>query len=186
MTLPQLEVLELPEPFGDLPEEDIVAIGALRRHPALQHLTADNMPPAPAAASSSADGFWTQWDRLAAVVLPLRRAGLEVTLRKPDRSRLRLTIKGEALHDLAILKNAPVAELDLQGCEAEGKQRKRGRLRDVGFGKDEIVHGGDDNACRPAVNGWTAPVTVRFVCSGGLLSAKNSAHRAQLWESQSR
>lgn len=112
-----LELLLLPSEYRDLPSEDIAAIESLRTHPRVRQLGSEIMNGMGYAATSSKDVFWQDWDREQSFVPSLRKRGIKFAITKLSTGTYRLDASGQSLGDLEFLKDAPISDLLLAGCQ---------------------------------------------------------------------
>jgi serine/threonine protein kinase/Leucine-rich repeat (LRR) protein len=113
-----LEVLILPQSFRTLPDDEFAAIGAVRTHPTLKNIQADNLDAAEQmGATQSKEVFWKDWDREQTFLPALRKSGFEFSLSKLPSGTYFLAIKNQPLSDLSILKGAPISQLELVECK---------------------------------------------------------------------
>lgn len=121
-----LELLQLPSEYRSLSEQDYNAIGALRDHPKLRQLGADNMSQMDYAATSSKEVFWRDWDREQTFTQALRKSGLRFNLWKANDGYYGLTLTRQPLTDLSILKGAPISYLVINWCKVSDLSPLRG------------------------------------------------------------
>ncbi|MBE7496559.1 MAG: protein kinase [Verrucomicrobiaceae bacterium] len=122
--LKSLERLVLPSNFRNLPEDDFQAIAALRNHPRLAYIQGDSTGDNSGYASwrlfevtQSKELFWRDWDREQTFLSAIRAAAFDFTLTKLPDETYRLRIQSQPLHDLSILKGAPISELWIGGTQ---------------------------------------------------------------------
>ena len=132
-----LELLLLPSQFRTLPDEDYAAISKLRNLPNLRqlgteyidgtgdyaagvqrqaHTTSEYTGGTGYAATPSKDIFWQDWDREQTFVPSLRETGFNFTLTKRPNGLYSLRMYQQAIHDLSLIKGAPLSELWLVSC----------------------------------------------------------------------
>ncbi len=110
-----LELLLLPTQFRTFPAEELAAIGSLRTHSSLRQIGADVMSRMKYAATESKEVFWADWDREATFV-PALRAGNHVSEMDKLPNGTYQIYANENLTDLSLLKDAPISELSISGC----------------------------------------------------------------------
>jgi Leucine-rich repeat (LRR) protein len=112
-----LELLLLPHEYRGLPSEEIAAIESLRTHPRLRQLGSEIMDRMGYEATSSKDVFWQDWDREQSFVPALRRRVSKFEVTKLVNGTYNVSMYGQNLGDLGFLKDAPISELDVAGCQ---------------------------------------------------------------------
>ena len=142
--LPRLRSLErliLPRHYRQLPDSELAAIAALREHPTLKWIQVDPGDGERGwwlmyTATQSKETFWRDWDREQTFVPAIRNAGFKFTLSKLSNETYSLLIQNQPLSDLSFLKDAPISELNLSGCNVEELEpiRNHLRLRDLRLG----------------------------------------------------
>ncbi|MBL9117629.1 MAG: protein kinase [Verrucomicrobiaceae bacterium] len=121
--LESLERLIVPENFRRLPDEDRAAIAALRTHPKLKFIQAEQMddvfynPLRILEITQPKDVFWRDWDREETFLPAIRRTGFDFTLTKLDDGTYRFFMDKKPLRNLSLLKGTPISELIMPGCE---------------------------------------------------------------------
>jgi eukaryotic-like serine/threonine-protein kinase len=114
--LKSLKVLLLPDKLWTLPMEEIVALAALRQHPALRQIESgiamDNMN---VTTTGSAAAFWKAWDREVACVLAMHRDGVKFSTDRRNDGGLSVKIDDPSFKDLAVFQGANLASLTLYG-----------------------------------------------------------------------
>ena len=115
--LPSLEILALPDHFKTWSEAAFAGIPALRKHPQLRLLGVEESRAGAQTLLTSAAQFWQERDREAALLQPLRAAGMTVTLKVlPDRT-WELSLDDQPVSSLDFLKGAPVSRLFLRNTK---------------------------------------------------------------------
>ncbi len=133
---PSLELLLLPEAYYSLPDEDYAAIGALRSLPRLRQLGTEysdgmgattvgvgrlggdgsnDSEGAGYSATPAKEIFWKNWDREQTFVPALRKTGFNFYLYKLTTGFYFLGMREQPMHDLSIIKGAPISQLELIG-----------------------------------------------------------------------
>jgi serine/threonine protein kinase/Leucine-rich repeat (LRR) protein len=120
--LKSLERLVLPRNYRNWPDEELVALAALRAHPALKWIQADPGEGESARwqmirATQPKEIFWQDWDREQAFLPAIRNAGFKFSLAKLPDGTYSLSITNQPLTDLSFLKGAPISELTLSNCQ---------------------------------------------------------------------
>jgi serine/threonine protein kinase/Leucine-rich repeat (LRR) protein len=114
-----LELLMLPVTYRDLPEEDYAAIGALRGHPKLHQMSANDLIYSGLTDFGPIDAFWRDWDREQLFIPALRKGGFKFFLNKLPNGNYILNLARQQIRDLSILKGAPISDLDISECPIE-------------------------------------------------------------------
>jgi serine/threonine protein kinase/Leucine-rich repeat (LRR) protein len=112
--LKSLKVLLLTERLWNLPSEELVALAALRQHPALRQIEIGVAIPNINTTGSAAE-FWKKWDRDMACVLALHRAGVKFSTDWRKDGGLSITIEDPPFKDLAVFHGSNLASLSLDG-----------------------------------------------------------------------
>jgi hypothetical protein len=107
--IPTLELLLLPSDYRQLPRADYEAIGALRHHPKLRQIGAEQMSGASYAATGPKDVFWRDWDREQTFVPALRRTGFAFSFSKYSDGNYYVFMEKQPISDLTIFRDAPSA-----------------------------------------------------------------------------
>jgi serine/threonine protein kinase/Leucine-rich repeat (LRR) protein len=116
--LKRLDLLILPSNYGDLPDAELAAIGALRAHPTLKNIDESQwMGGRMIRTAQSKDAFWKAWDRDMPLVLALRKSGYTFSLARLPTQKCFVSIENQPLSDLSFLKGMPISELWLSGCK---------------------------------------------------------------------
>ncbi len=118
-----LKKLVLPENFRTLPYTDLIAISALRSHPALVSIQTDWQHGAVKLDSPGAKkDFWQSWDREVAFANALTLSGVSVKVVAMPGGGLRVTIRDQPFEDLSLLRNAPIRALTISGTQVTNLQ----------------------------------------------------------------
>ena len=112
-----LELLILPQTYHELPEEDLAAIAALRHHPRLRQLGAQAMSGMDSSTIGSTEVFWRDWDQEQAIFAALRESGFTYSASRLPAGTYFVSIKGQPLTDLSMLKGLPISRLFLDQCQ---------------------------------------------------------------------
>ncbi|MFN0126293.1 MAG: protein kinase domain-containing protein [Verrucomicrobiales bacterium] len=114
--LKSLKVLLLPQNLWSFPMEEIVALTALRQHPALRQIESgvaiENMN---TTTTASVADFWKAWDRDVSCILALHRDGVKFATSRRNDGGLSVSINDAAFKDLAVFHGTNLASLILIG-----------------------------------------------------------------------
>ena len=112
--LSSLEILALPDSFKTWSETIFAGISALRDRPQLRQLGVEESRDGAQTPLTSAAQFWQERDREAAVLQPLRSAGMSVTLKVLPDHTWEVSLDDQPVSGLEFLKGTPVSRLLLR------------------------------------------------------------------------